>query len=229
MTTLDILKRAKSAKKSLNTITSDKKNELLLAMADAIEKNESLILEANAKDVKNAQGIINAVMIDRLALNHDRIIGMANGIRDVVKLPDPVGIVMQHVERPNGLIIEKESVPMGVVAIIYESRPNVTSDAAALALKSGNVSILRVGKEAFASANAIVNALRDSIEKLGVDPNVINLIQDTSRNSANELMTAVGYVDLLIPRGGKGLINACVQNAKVPCIETGTGICHVYS
>ena len=227
LTTLDILKRAVDAKRTLK-LTKEQKNKALLAMADTIEKNEEEILAANALDVEASKDSMNNVMIDRLKLSHDRIVGMANGIRDVAKLEDPVGEVLATVERPNGLIIQKVRVQMGVVAIIYESRPNVTSDAAALALKSGNVAVLRGGKEAFRSANAIVNAIREGIRSVGLNENLVNLVQDTTRASANELMTAVGYVDLLIPRGGAGLIRACVDNAKVPCIETGTGICHIY-
>lgn len=227
MTTAEILERAKKAKRNMN-ITSDRKNAALYAMADSLIQNKDAILKANASDVESARGQMNPVMIDRLMLDEARIEGMAKGIRDVAALADPVGEVLSRVERANGLVIEKVRVPMGVVAIIYESRPNVTSDAAALALKSGNVVVLRSGKEAFCSANAIVGAMREGLEKCGLDPDIINLVQDTSRASANELMRAVGYVDLLIPRGGAGLIRACVDNAKVPCIETGTGICHVY-
>ena len=228
MTTLDILKQAKAAKSVLAKLTSEQKNDALYAMADALVENTAEILAENAADIEAAKGIISDVMIDRLTLNEDRINGMADGIRAVAKLPDPVGNVLERVERENGMVIEKTTVPMGVVAIIYESRPNVSSDAAALALKSGNVCVLRGGKEAFRSANAIVNALRKGLVKLGIDETVINMIQDTSRQSANELMTADGYVDLLIPRGGAGLISACVKNATVPCIQTGTGICHIY-
>lgn len=227
VTTQQILERAKRAKQRFN-LTSEQKDQALFAMADSIEKNAEKILSANALDVEAAREQMNSVMIDRLTLSHERIVGMANGIRDVAKLPDPVGQVLDTVVRPNGLEIQKRRVPLGVVAIIYESRPNVTSDAAALALKSGNVSVLRGGKEAFRSANAIVEAIREGLESVGVDKDVVNLVQDTTRQSANELMTAVGYVDMLIPRGGAGLIRACVDNAKVPCIETGTGICHVY-
>ena len=228
MTTLDILKQAKAARAQIAALSPEDKNNALLAMADALIENTDAILAENALDVEAARGNISDVMIDRLSLTKARIEGMADGIRDVVKLPDPVGKVLARVERPSGIVVEKTSVPMGVVAIIYESRPNVTSDAAALALKSGNVCILRGGKEAFRSANAIVNALRSGLKKLGISEYVINLIQDTSRQSANELMTANGYVDLLIPRGGAGLISACVRNATVPCIQTGTGICHIY-
>ena len=228
MTTLDILKQAKAAKSELAKLSSEDKNKALLAMADALEENCSAILEENKKDVEAARGKITDVMIDRLSLDEGRIKGMADGIRDVVKLPDPVGRVLDREELPNGLVVEKTAVPMGVVAIIYESRPNVSSDAAALALKSGNVCILRGGKEAFRSANAIVNALRGGLKKLGFCENFINMVQDTTRQSSTELMTAEGYIDLLIPRGGAGLIKACVDNAKVPVIQTGTGICHVY-
>jgi glutamate-5-semialdehyde dehydrogenase len=228
MTTLDILKQAKAAKSELAKLGSEDKNNALLAMADALEENCAAILEENKKDVEAARGKITDVMIDRLSLDESRIKGMADGIRDVVKLPDPVGRVLSRVELSNGLIVEKTAVPMGVVAIIYESRPNVSSDAAALALKSGNVCVLRGGKEAFRSANAIVNALRSGLKKLGLCENFINMVQDTTRQSSTELMTADGYIDLLIPRGGAGLIKACVENATVPVIQTGTGICHIY-
>lgn len=228
MTTLDILKQAKSAKSELAKLGSEDKNNALLAMADALRENCAAILEENKKDVEAARGKITDVMIDRLSLDEGRIKGMADGIRDVVKLPDPVGRVLSRVELSNGLIVEKTAVPMGVVAIIYESRPNVSSDAAALALKSGNVCVLRGGKEAFRSANAIVNALRNGLKKLGLCENFINMVQDTTRQSSTELMTADGYIDLLIPRGGAGLIKACVENATVPVIQTGTGICHIY-
>lgn len=228
MTTLDILKQAKAAKSELAKLGSEDKNNALLAMADALRENCATILEENKKDVEAARGKITDVMIDRLSLDEGRIKGMADGIRDVVKLPDPVGRVLSRVELSNGLIVEKTAVPMGVVAIIYESRPNVSSDAAALALKSGNVCVLRGGKEAFRSANAIVNALRSGLKKLGLCENFINMVQDTTRQSSTELMTADGYIDLLIPRGGAGLIKACVENATVPVIQTGTGICHIY-
>lgn len=228
MTTLDILKQAKAAKNELAKLGSEEKNNALLAMADALRENCAAILEENKKDVEAARGKITDVMIDRLSLDEGRIKGMADGIRDVVKLPDPVGRVLSRVELSNGLIVEKTAVPMGVVAIIYESRPNVSSDAAALALKSGNVCVLRGGKEAFRSANAIVNALRSGLKKLGLCENFINMVQDTTRQSSTELMTADGYIDLLIPRGGAGLIKACVENATVPVIQTGTGICHIY-
>ncbi len=228
MTTIDILKRAKAAKNELSKLGTQDKNNALLAMADYLEKACDKILEENRKDVEAARGTISEVMIDRLSLNEARIKDMADGIRDVVKLPDPVGRVLDRVELENGLVVEKTAVSMGVVAIIYESRPNVSSDAAALSLKSGNVCVLRGGKEAFRSANAIVNALREGLKSLGFCEDFINMVQDTSRQSSTELMTAEGYVDLLIPRGGAGLINACVANATVPVIQTGTGICHIY-
>lgn len=228
MTTQDILKQAKAAKGILAKLSSEQKNDALFAMADSLVASVDEILDENLKDIEAARGVISDVMIDRLTLTKERIEGMAEGIRAVAKLPDPVGDVLERIERENGMVIEKTSVPMGVVAIIYESRPNVSSDAAALALKSGNVCVLRGGKEAFRSANAIVNALRKGLKSIGIDETVINMVQDTSRQSANELMTADGYVDLLIPRGGAGLINACVKNATVPCIQTGTGICHIY-
>ena len=199
-------------------------------MAEALcsPARQQAILEANAADLEAARGHISEVMLDRLALTPERINAMAKGIREVADLPDPVGKVLRRVERPNGLVIEKTAVPMGVIAIIYESRPNVTSDAAALAIKSGNACILRCGKEAWRSANAIVKALRQGLVENGLPEAAVSLIEDTSHASANALMTAVGYVDLLIPRGGAGLIRACVENATVPCIQTGTGICHVY-
>ncbi len=228
ITTKEILIEAKKVKTRLASLNTEEKNKALLAMADALIENADEILTANKNDLEKAKGTISDVMLDRLALTKERIEGMANGIKEVVALPDPVGKVLNRVERPNGIIIEKTTVPMGVTAIIYESRPNVTSDAAALALKSGNVCVLRGGKEAFSSADAIVNAMRKGLNKLNLPETFINLVQDTTRESANELMNAVGFVDLLIPRGGAGLIKAVTENAKVPCIQTGTGICHIY-
>ena len=223
-----MLANAQNAKKSIATLNTEKKNEALKLMAQALVDNESEILNANAEDLEAAKGKISDVMCDRLLLNSERIAAMAKGILEVADLPDPVGHILDEHTRNDGLRITKVSVPLGVIAIIYESRPNVTSDAAALAIKSGNVCVLRTGKEAFRSANAIVNALQQGIEKAGLDKNCINLVRDISHESANALMTANGYIDLLIPRGGAGLINACVKNATVPCIATGTGICHVY-
>ncbi len=226
--TFEILQDAKAVKSVLCTLDTETKNNALLKMADALEENCDFILSENAKDMENAKGTVSDVMLDRLALSKERIKGMADGIREVALLPDPVGEILATVERPSGIVVEKTAVPMGVVAIIYESRPNVTSDAAALALKSGNVCVLRGGKEAFLSADAIVKSMRKGLASLGLPETLINLVQDTTRQSANELMNAVGYVDLLIPRGGAGLIKACTENAKVPCIQTGTGICHIY-
>lgn len=228
MTTLEIMKNAAAMRKVLAGLTSEKKNEALLKMADELIAHEEEILAANAMDVEASREKLGEVMIDRLTLTSDRIKGMAEGIRQVAELPDPVGKVLRRIERPNGLVIEKVSVALGVVAIIYESRPNVTSDAAALAIKAGNACVLRGGKEAFRSADAITRAMQSGLEKAGLDRRLVQLVQDTTRQSANELMTGVGYIDLLIPRGGAGLISACVENAKVPCIETGTGICHIF-
>ena len=228
MTTMELLQQAKSAKSAMALADTETKNRALLAMADALEAGQKEILAANAQDLADARGKISDVMLDRLALSPERIAGMAKGIREVAALPDPVGAVLNRVERPNGLVVEKTAVPMGVIAIIYESRPNVTSDAAVLALKAGSACVLRGGKEAHRSAAAIVTALKRGLAQAGLPADALQLVEDTSRTSANELMTASGYVDLLIPRGGAGLIRACVDNATVPVIETGTGICHVY-
>ena len=225
---LNMLQAAKAAKSKVSLLSEEEKNKALNAMADSLISHMDSILSANQKDLDDASSSISTVMLDRLRLTPERINGMAQGIRDVAKLPDPVGLELDKYERNDGLMIRKVSCPIGVVAIIYESRPNVTSDAAALALKSGNVCILRGGKEAFRSASAIVEALRSGLQKVGITENAINLVTDTTRESATALMKAQGYVDLLIPRGGAGLINACVQNATVPCIATGTGICHIY-
>ena len=226
-TTQEILNKAKAVSR-LAPLDTATKNNAIRSMADALVAATKEILAANAYDVDMATGKISDVMIDRLRLTKERIKAMADGMLEVAALPDPVGCVSEKTEHKNGMMIEKTSVPFGVVAIIYESRPNVTSDAAALAFKSGNVCVLRGGKEAFSSAYAIVKALKKGLKNCGINTDYINLVEDTSRNSANELMTAVGFVDLLIPRGGKGLIKACTDNAKVPCIETGTGICHIY-
>ena len=228
MTTREILQAAKAARPALQGADTQQKNTALLAMADALEAQAAEILGANAQDMEAARGTISEVMLDRLALTKDRIAGMAEGVRQVAALPDPVGRVLRTVERPNGLVIRKVAVPMGVVAIIYESRPNVTSDAAALAVKAGSACVLRCGKEAHRSAAAIVEALRSGLQQAGLPRELVSLVEDTSRQSATELMTAVGLVDLLIPRGGAGLIRSCVENATVNVIETGTGICHVY-
>ena len=228
MTTREMLLAAQGAKAALASAGTEKKNAALLAMADSLEAHAADILAANGQDMDAARGKLTDVMMDRLMLDRARIAAMADGVRQVAALPDPVGQALSHVERPNGLVIERVSVPLGVVAIIYESRPNVTSDAAALAIKSGNVCILRCGKESWRSCNAVAMAMRAGAKSAGLPENVVNLVQDTSHASANELMTANGLVDLLIPRGGAGLIRACMENATVPCIQTGTGICHVY-
>ena len=225
---IEMLKRAKAAKAEVSCLTAHQKNAALRAMAAALVRNEAAILQANAQDLMAAQDTIPQVMLDRLLLNSSRIKAMADGIKEVAALPDPVGHILEEHVRQDGLKIQKISVPMGVIAIIYESRPNVTSDAAALALKSGNVCVLRGGKEAYRSAKAIVDALRQGLKAAGITEDAINLVEDTSRDSATALMTANGYIDLLIPRGGAGLINACVRQATVPCIATGTGICHIY-
>ena len=228
MTTQELLIAAKAAAPTLAQTGTDRKNQALLAMAASLEAACDEILAANRLDLEAARDHISPVMLDRLALSRDRIAGMAEGIRQVAQLPDPVGQVRRQLQRPNGLTIQLVGVPMGVVAIIYESRPNVTSDAAALCLKAGSACVLRGGKYAYRSARAIVTAMKAVLETADLPADLISLVEDTTRQSANELMTAVGYVDLLIPRGGAGLIRAVTENAKVPCIQTGTGICHVY-
>ncbi len=228
MTTLELLQSAKRAAPVLSVATETQKNDALAAMADALLAEADKILAANAADLEAAKTTVSSVMLDRLALNISRLEEMARGIRQVAALPDPVGCVLESVTRPDGLDIQKVAVPLGVVAIIYESRPNVTSDAAALCVKSGNACVLRSGKEAFRSANAIVSALQAGLCTAGLPGQLVQLVQDTSRDSAAVLMEAVGLVDLLIPRGGPGLISTCVERAKVPCIQTGTGICHIY-
>lgn len=229
MTTTQVLLDSLLANKaSINLATTEQKNQALSAMADQLVAQTEAILAGNVIDMEHAQGKISQVMQDRLLLTEERIEAMADGIRALIGLPDPVGLVLEESTRADGLNICKKSIPFGLVGMIYESRPNVTSDAAALAIKSGNAVILRGGKEAFHSAKAIVTALKSGLEEAGVSPKVIELVQDTSRVSATELMTAKGKIDLLVPRGGAGLIQAVVENATVPVIETGTGICHVY-
>ncbi len=228
MTTQMILETAKSTLPQVATLTAEQKNAALHAMADALVANTDAILEQNAADMDAARGTVSEVMLDRLALSNARILAMADGIRAVAVLPDPTGEVLDAITREDGLVIQKIAVPIGVIGIIYESRPNVTADAAALAVKSGNVCVLRGGKEAFRSANAIVNALQKGLVQCGLPASMVQLIQDTTRASATEMMKANGYIDMLIPRGGAGLIRACVENATVPCIQTGTGICHIY-
>lgn len=227
-TTQEQLALAKSAKKSINTASTALKNQALEAMASQLLKATEAILAANQIDMEAARGKISEVMLDRLFLDQERIAGMAQGIRALIDLPDPIGEVLDTEVLENGLEIQKVRVAMGVIGIIYESRPNVTSDAAALAIKSGNAVVLRTGKDAFHSAQAIVTALKAGLEEVGLHPDLLQLIQDTSRASSLALMKAKGYLDLLIPRGGAGLIQAVVENAIVPVIETGTGIVHVY-
>lgn len=228
MTTLEILKSARNAWVSNPNIDSDTKNKVLLDMAEHIVNDTEKILAANKIDVQKSTGIISDVMLDRLTLTADRIRAMADGIRTVAKLDDPTGKILNEYVHENGMVIKKVSVPIGVIAIIYESRPNVTSDAAALAFKSGNACVLRGGKEAYNSARAIVDSIQSALCENGIPKEFISLISDTTRASATEIMKANGYVDLLIPRGGHGLISSCIQNATVPCIQTGTGICHIY-
>ena len=227
-TTQEQLALARSAKKSINTASTALKNQALEAMASQLLKATEAILVANQIDMEAARGKISEVMLDRLFLDQERIAGMAQGIRALIDLPDPIGEVLDTEVLENGLEIQKVRVAMGVIGIIYESRPNVTSDAAALAIKSGNAVVLRTGKDAFHSAQAIVTALKAGLEEAGLNPDLLQLIQDTSRASSLAMMKAKGYLDLLIPRGGAGLIQAVVENAIVPVIETGTGIVHVY-
>ena len=226
--TIDIIKETKAAAPRLAEASSDVRNRALLEMADRLEAHAEAILSANALDIEASREKYGPVMIDRLALSDARIKGMAAGIREVVELPDPAGRAIARVERPNGLVITKTAVPMGVIAIIYESRPNVTSDAASLAIKSANAVVLRGGKESYRSNRAIVDALREGLEDAGLPGELIGLVEDTTRTSAMEIMQAEGLIDLLIPRGGAGLIKSCTENSKVPCIETGTGVCHIY-
>ena len=228
MTTAQILKCAVNAKANIACANTEIKNLALKKASQFLIRDTDKILKANKTDIENARGTVSDVMLDRLTLTSERIKAMADAVLDVIKLPDPIGNVIEKIKRPNGLDITKISVPIGVIAIIFESRPNVTSDAAALSLKSGNVCVLRGGKEAINSNIAIAQSFRDALRETGLDENAVSLVTDTTRNSSFELMTAVGFVDLLIPRGGAGLIRACVENAKVPCIETGTGICHIY-
>jgi len=226
-TTLEIMQAAKAVTGRITSASTEDKNRILASMADCLLTATDDILRENAADVESARGRISDVMIDRLRLTEARIAAMAEGIRDVIALPDPVGRTLDQVDR-NGLRIEKTAVPLGVIAIIYESRPNVTSDAAALCIKSGNAVILRGGRDAYRSSAAIVKALRKGCRLAGYPEDLVCQVEDVTRQSSLDLMHGVGYIDLLIPRGGAGLIRACVEEAKVPCIETGTGICHIY-
>lgn len=228
MTTWDILKKTRAAWPSIRNRDAEGKNDLLRGMADSLMACTPAILAENCRDMEEARGTISDVMLDRLYLDEKRLAGMAEGIRALTALPDHTGRILSQITRPNGMTICKQQVPMGLIAIIYESRPNVTSDAAALAVKSGNVCVLRSGREAYRTAKAIVQALKQGIAAAGGDAEIINIVDDTSHQSAADLMRANGLVDLLIPRGGAGLIRRCVENATVPCIQTGTGICHVY-
>ena len=228
MTTKQMLINAKNASYTVPSLTTDIKNAAIYKMAECITAQADVILKANREDVEAAKNKLSPSMIDRLRLDEKRITGMTDGMKAVASLPDPVGVVLSENTRPNGLRITKKTVPLGVVAIIYESRPNVTSDAAVLCFKASNVCVLRSGSDCCGSAKAIVNAMREGLRLSGLPEDLINLVPDASRQSANELMTANGFVDVLIPRGGKGLIQSCLKNATVPCIETGTGICHIY-
>ena len=227
--TQDILRETKAAAPVLAAASDEIKNAALRSIAESLLREKESILAANRQDVEAAREALGPVMIDRLTLTDARVEAMARGVLDVVELPDPVGRVLRHTERPNGLMIERVSVPLGVIAMIYESRPNVTSDAAALALKSGNAMVLRGGKESYLSNAAIVHAIHSGLNAVGLPKALVGLIEDRTRASARELMEAEGLIDLLIPRGSAGLIRSCVENAKVPCIQTGTGICHIYA
>ncbi|HJJ46517.1 MAG TPA: glutamate-5-semialdehyde dehydrogenase, partial [Methanocorpusculum sp.] len=227
MTTQELLEKARSLKAAAAALSGEAKNAALASMADALIKNTDNILSANSEDVKKAEGVLSVSMIDRLSLTKERIASMASGLKDLITLENPVGRILEERTLYNGLSLSKVSVPFGVVAIIYESRPNVTSDAAGLALKSGNVCVLRCGKEAYASAKAIVSALQEGLAAADLPPEFVQLAE-SSRESSMEIMKAAGYVDLLIPRGGAGLIQSCMENARVPVIQTGTGICHIY-
>ncbi len=228
MNTYELLKVTRAALGSLREASTEQKNGMLRAMAKGLLEKADEILASNARDIEKAQKTMPSVMLDRLLLTKERLNAMAQGIDEIAALNDPVGEVLSETVRPNGLVIQKRRVPLGLIAIVYESRPNVTSDAAALSLKSGNVCVLRCGREAYESCRAIVMALKHGLSAVGSDPQVINLVDDPTRESARVLMTAQGLVDLLIPRGGAGLIRACTEQATVPCIQTGTGICHIY-
>ena len=226
--TIILCKNAQAAAADVAALTTEQKNDALALIATALEDHTAEILRANDEDIAAATGNIPDVMLDRLKLTEDRVKGMADGIRALIDLPDPVGKVVREYKHPAGMTIQQVHAPLGVVAIIYESRPNVTSDAFALAFKSGNACVLRGGKESYRSSFAVVSAMKEALQKCGINEEAVGLVSDLTHDSANELMTAVGLVDLLIPRGGAGLIRRVTENAKVPCIQTGSGICHVY-
>ena len=226
--TEDILLAARGTKGRAAGLDTPTKDVALYAVAHALLYNAEKILAANRADMERAKGKLSEAMLDRLLLTKERLIAMSNGVRAVAALEDPVGRVLESTVRPNGLKIEKVSVPFGVVAVIYESRPNVAADAAALCIKSGNVCVLRGGSDAYESSHAVVEVMREALEGVGLPRELINIVDDASQEGARALMRARGWVDLLIPRGGAGLIRACVENATVPCIETGTGVCHIY-
>lgn len=228
ISTNEILKRARTAKEAMCALTDTEIRDALCKIAEKIVERTEEILSANAKDVALAKETLGDVMIDRLMLSESRINAMADGIRQVATLPSPVGTVLESHTAKSGIVIDKVSVPLGVLAVIYESRPNVTADAAALAIRSSNAVVLRSGKEAHRSASAIVDAIREALSESTLPTDAVQLVEDTTRASATELMQARGYIDMLIPRGGAGLIRACVEGATVPCLETGTGICHIY-
>ena len=221
--------RALASKDFLATVTTEQKNSALSAIADSLRKNSATIIEENKTDLENGRkNGLGEGMLDRLMLNEQRIEDIAAAVESVAALPDPCGLLLDEIKRPDGLVIKKVSVPIGVIGIIYESRPNVTADAAVLCLKSSNAVILRGGKEAVHSIMAIVAAMRAALKKSDFDENCIQLVTDTSRESANRMMKMNGYIDCLIPRGGKGLIRNVVENSTVPVIETGSGNCHIY-
>ena len=222
-------KKAKQASGQLAHLNSDQKNKVLLRVADVLEKATDVLLNANAADLEQAKKMgLKGAIVERLTLSIEKIAGIAEGLREIAQLDDPIGEIEEMKKRPNGLLIGKKRVPLGVVGVIYESRPNVTADVAGLCIKTGNVCVLRGGKEAFRSNRTIVNIFHKAIEENGLDPNMVQLVQDTTRESAVAMMKLNKYLDILIPRGGAGLIQAVVENSTVPVIETGVGNCHIY-
>ncbi|TFH21757.1 MAG: glutamate-5-semialdehyde dehydrogenase [Bacteroidia bacterium] len=222
-------KKAKLASAQLAHLNSDLKNRVLLRVADLLEEDAGVLLKANVADLEQANKMdLKGAMVERLTLSDEKIAGIAEGLREIAKLDDPIGEIEEMKKRPNGLLIGKKRVPLGVVGVIYESRPNVTADVAGLCIKTGNVCILRGGKEAFHSNRAIVKIFHKAIEENGLDPNMVQLVQDTTRESAVAMMKLNDYLDILIPRGGAGLIKTVVENSTVPVIETGVGNCHIY-